>query len=149
MNPEHAHLLINHLPIVGSLIGFLILVCGIVLQRDTVKKVGLVVLFLVPITAFPTQITGEKSEHIVEERETTTREDHHLIHEHSEWAHYAFFCSIAMGLLALITVLGGTFSATIPQKLAIITLLLAAATLGLMAKAGNTGGQIMHKEIRK
>lgn len=149
MNPEHAHLLLNHLPIVGSIIGFLILAYGFLSQKDAVAKVGLVVLFLVPVVAFPTQITGEKSEHSIERLEETTREDHHRIHEHSKWAHYAFFCSIAMGLLALVTFLGGTFAATVPRTLTIVTLLLAAATLGLMAQAGNTGGQIMHKEIRE
>lgn len=148
MTPEHAHLLINHLPIVGSIIGFLILAYGFLSQKDAVAKVGLVILFLVPVVAFPTQITGEKSEHIIEKREETTKEDHHRIHEHSKWAHYAFFCSIAMGLLALITFLGGTFSATVPRTLALVTILFAIATLGLMAQAGNTGGKIKHEEIR-
>lgn len=149
MNPEHAHLLLNHLPIVGSIIGFLILAYGVLFQKDVVTKVGLIVLFFVPVVAFPTQITGEKSEHIIEKREETTREDHQRIHEHSKWAHYAFFCSIAMGLLALVTFLGGTFSATVPRALAIVTLVLTIATLGLMVQAGNTGGQIKHVEIRE
>ena len=41
MDGAHFHLLVNHIPIVGTIFGMLILLAGLILKNDTVKQTGL------------------------------------------------------------------------------------------------------------
>ena len=53
MDGAHLHLILNHIPVFGLLVGFLLLVWGMIRGYDEVQKAALVTLFLTAATALP------------------------------------------------------------------------------------------------
>lgn len=51
MNDAHIHLIVNHLPIVGVLIGFLVLLFGYILKNHQVKTTSQAIFIFSALTA--------------------------------------------------------------------------------------------------
>lgn len=58
MDLTHLHLLLNHVPTVGTIIGVGLLALGWAAKRDHVKEVSLVLLLGVALVTIPTYVTG-------------------------------------------------------------------------------------------
>lgn len=58
MNDAHYHLIVNHLPIVGLLIGILVLIAGLVFNKTEVKLTALGILIFSAITSIAAFYTG-------------------------------------------------------------------------------------------
>lgn len=145
MNGAHLHLLLNHMPILGSLFGLVLLLVALVRRQPVLVRAGLVTLLVAAALAIPANLTGEGAEEVVENYPGVTRA---LIHEHEEAAELALWALEFTGALALLSLLllsGGHARATLLTRL---TLAGAFISFGLMARAGNLGGQIMHPETR-
>jgi hypothetical protein len=145
MNGAHLHLLLNHMPILGSLFGLVLLLVAMVRRQPALVKAGLITLLIAAALAIPTNMTGEGAEEVVENYPGVTRA---LIHEHEEAAELAMWALELTGALALVSLLllaRGHARATLLTRL---TLAGAFVSFGLMARAGNLGGQIMHPETR-
>ena len=53
MNWAHVHLLINHIPVLGTLFGTLLLVFGIVKKNEEIKRVSLGIFVIIAVAALP------------------------------------------------------------------------------------------------
>ncbi|MFN5982855.1 MAG: hypothetical protein ACK479_05270 [Fluviicola sp.] len=62
MNAAHSHLIINHFPIIGLILGLLVLLVGIILKSSVTRRAALFVLLVSAITSFPSFSTGEGAE---------------------------------------------------------------------------------------
>jgi hypothetical protein len=144
MNDAHLHLLFNHLPIVGSLIGILILAAGIFLKQVLVRKTAFAVLIFSALVTLPAFFTGEGAEEIVEELPGIS---HSLIHEHEEAAELALWLSEVLGILALIAFYLEHIQHKLSGMANFFTLIFSIGTFVSFAKTGNTGGEIHHPEI--
>jgi hypothetical protein len=144
MNDAHLHLLFNHLPIVGSLIGLLILAAGIFLKQGLVRKTAFAVLIFSALVTLPAFFTGEGAEEIVEKLPGIS---HNLIHEHEEAAELALWLSEALGILALIAFYLEHIQHKLSGMANLFTLIFSIGTFASFAKTGNTGGEIHHPEI--
>jgi len=144
MNDAHLHLLFNHLPIVSSLIGLLILAAGIFLKQGLVRKTAFAVLIFSALVTLPAFFTGEGAEEIVEELPGIS---HNLIHEHEEAAELALWLSEALGILALIAFYLDHIQHKLSGMANLFTLIFSIGTFVSFAKTGNTGGEIHHPEI--
>ncbi|MCC3160366.1 hypothetical protein LJ737_24230 [Hymenobacter sp. 15J16-1T3B] len=145
MNGAHLHLLLNHTPILGSLFGLVLLLVALVRRQPVLVKAGLIVLLVAAALAIPTNMTGEGAEEVVEHYPGVTRT---LIHEHEEAAELALWALELTGLLAvgsLLLLARGHARAALLTRLTLVGALL---SFGLMARAGNLGGRIMHPETR-
>ena len=58
MDLTHIHLLLNHVPTVGTIIGIGLLLLGWAAKRDHVKEVSLILLLGVALATIPTYVTG-------------------------------------------------------------------------------------------
>ncbi|QDA61491.1 hypothetical protein [Hymenobacter jejuensis] len=145
MNEAHIHLILNHTPILGSLFGLVLMLTGMIRQNAVVLRTGLVTLVVAAVLAMPTQLTGEGAEKVVEHQPGVSRS---LLHEHEEAAELAFWVLSATGALALGSVLLLNHQHRRAALLARFALAGALLSFGLMARAGNLGGQIMHPETR-
>lgn len=145
MNAVHFHLLMTHLPIVGSALAALVLLMGIFSNSSATRMSAYVLLIICGIGAGMANKSGEESEEILEDRPGY---DHHLIHEHEEAAEPVF---VSMAALAIVAI-GGIVLERKQHKFAKLTsyvLLAGSATcFGLSARAGYLGGMIKHDEIR-
>lgn len=144
MNPAHWHLVLNHFPIIGTFIGTLTLLAGLLLKGDAIKKTGLVILLFAAIFAFPVHETGEEAEEIVEEIAGIS---HELIHEHEEIAEPFNLFAIAIILLGGTSLVMLQRKPALGNKLVIATLLLGIFTSYWAFRVGQSGGKIMHQDI--
>jgi hypothetical protein len=144
MNDAHLHLLFNHLPIVGSLIGILTLAAGIFLKQPIVRKTAFGILVFSALVTLPAFFTGEGAEEIVEELPGIS---HNLIHDHEEAAELALWLSEALGILALIAFYLEHTKHKFSGMANFFTLIFSIGTFVSFAKTGNTGGEIHHPEI--
>ncbi len=141
MNWVHLHLLINHMPVIGTGCGLLLLVAGRLRKSDELTKAALVVFVLVGLVAVPTYLTGESAEEAMKSIPAVSRE---MVLAHDDAAAFALGGAIALGVVAL----GALVRVRRVRWLVWLLLTLAIAVGGLMVYTASLGGQIRHPEIR-
>ena len=144
MDGTHVHLLLNHFPIIGTLIGTLLLIYSFLKKEIKIQQISLAIIFVMAALAIPVFLTGETAEEAVENLPGVMKS---VIHEHEEASEVAFWVMMATGLLALISIGMQMLETGFAKTLIIITLILSIVSSGLMARAGYLGGQIRHTEI--
>jgi uncharacterized membrane protein len=145
MDPTHVHLLLNHFPVVGTLIGGAIFIIGLLRREALLQLTGLATLVVVSLVAVPVFLTGEGAEEAVEHLPGVTEA---VIHAHEEWAEATIWVIGAMGLLAAASFAGIWRQLKFARYSTLAVLLLVVASFALVAKTANLGGQIRHTEIR-
>lgn len=147
MNAAHLHLLVNHLPILGSFLAAPLLVLALLRRHEPGTLYGAVfVVLAAAIGAIAADKTGEEAEESVEELPGVTE---HLIHEHEEAAEVAIVLAVLTGALGIGA---AALTARAGKVHPLATGILLSATLGsgaAMANVGWAGGQIRHTEIRE
>ncbi|MBL7767207.1 MAG: hypothetical protein JNJ58_14000 [Chitinophagaceae bacterium] len=138
MNLTHLHLLLNHFPIIGTLIGGTILLWGIIRKQIHIQQLGSLIVLVMAILAIPVFLTGEPAEESVEHLAGISER---MIHEHEEAAEFAIWVMEAAGLLALISFIVKW------DKIHFIVLLVTVLSFVAMARTGYLGGQIRHTEL--
>ena len=145
MNATHLHLLLNHFPIIGTLLGLGVMMYGYVADSHEVKKAALWTWAAMALIAIPVFLTGEPAEESVEELAGVSES---FIHEHEEAAEWALWLMEALGILSLLSLVFFKLKPALSKTLLLISLLLGLLTFGAMARTGYLGGQIRHSEIR-
>jgi hypothetical protein len=144
MNWVHIHLLLNHLPVIGSVLAVPILAWGIWRSSEEVIRVALVLLATLAAVTVAVYLTGEPAEEAVEGLAGVSER---LIEQHEEAALLATIAFGALGAFAL----GGLLRfrrRRIPPHFAAVLLGIALIPVGMAAWTANLGGQIRHSEIR-
>lgn len=146
MNDAHLHLIVNHFPIIGTVISILALVAGLLSRNKGVIKTALGITLFSGLMAIPAMMTGDKAEHMMEDLLPEARS---YIHEHEEQAETAIWVALAMGAFALMALIADKYSSTFAQVFTILALLTALGNAWLMKNVGTSGGEIRHTEIRE
>ncbi len=145
MNSTHIHLLLNHFPIIGTMIGTLLLSYGIWKKENSIQQISLLTVFIMALIAIPVFLTGEPAEESVEKLPGVIKS---LIEEHEEAAEVAFWLMMVSGALSFIGLLMKMMNNRNAKKLVVLSLLSCLATSALMVRTGYLGGQIRHTEVR-
>ncbi len=145
MDSTHIHLLLNHFPVIGTLIGSGLLVWGIFRKQINLQISASVILALMAVIAIPVYLTGEPAEETVEELPGVSES---LIEQHESAATLAIWIMIIAGVLALAALIFNRLRKKQAGVLFIITALCAVFSFAAMARTGYYGGQIRHTEIR-
>lgn len=98
MDPLYVHLVLNHFPVIGTLIGIALLGLGFASRSDAVKRASLVILLGMAIMTIPVYLTGEPAEERVENAGGVSQP---VIEEHEEAAKFAFAAMGFAGIIAL------------------------------------------------
>ncbi|MFE3867794.1 hypothetical protein ACFX5E_06855 [Flavobacterium sp. LS2P90] len=145
MNDAHLHIVVNHFPIIGTIFGIGILVTGLLLKNNSVKNTAYVLFIVAAIFGAFSIATGEGAEKIVEDFPNIGKA---IIHEHEELAEKLALVLYVMGGFSLFA-LFLSFKKNSKEKLVSFFILgLGIASLFLIQKAGTSGGEIRHTEIR-
>jgi len=150
MNLVHVHLWLNHLPILGTMIALGIFALSLVVDHDEMQQAGLGLFAFIALFAIPAYMSGNAAGEVVKNNPDIQMD---LVQAHQGSALMAFIFMEFTGAAALFALF--RFSRTQknpwlerPGKLSLfVVLALAVVTSGLMAVAGNTGGEIGHAEI--
>jgi hypothetical protein len=150
MNYAHWHLILNHIPVVGS--GFVLVLLAWALWRrsDELKIASLGAAVLVALLTIPVYLTGSPAfEAAMEVLETTDEDEDPIVKAHENAAGLAFGAAALAGSVALVGLLHARIRKTpLKPAVTITVFVLVAATVALMGRAANLGGTIRHSEIR-
>ncbi|MEZ0371036.1 MAG: hypothetical protein ACAI44_18225 [Candidatus Sericytochromatia bacterium] len=145
MDPNLTHLVVNHVPVLGSLLATGILAYGLLRKQEEIIRLSLYLFVLSAVAALPVYFSGEGAEEGVEHLSGVAES---LIENHEDLAKFAIVLVEGLGLAAI----GGlvlSFRATrLPLWYASIVGVLALFNGGVMAQTAHLGGQIRHSEIR-
>ncbi|WP_310381215.1 DUF2231 domain-containing protein [Flavobacterium sp.] len=146
MNDAHLHLLVNHFPIIGTIVGLGILISGMILKNNSLKNTAYVLFIVAAIFAFFSMATGEGAEKLVEDMPNIGKK---IIHEHEEIAEKFILVMYATALFSLLSLIAVFKKHKFTKTLEIVTLILALGAVFLAANVGTSGGEIRHTEIRE
>ena len=147
MNAAHVHLILNHIPVIGSMMAIFILVIGIMKNSDDVKKVCMLVIIFTSLLTIPVYLTGDKAEGMIEGNYEDVDEE--FIHAHEDFALYSFIAMNITGAVALISMFLFKKPKILPNSFAYFMLVLLFIVNAMMGYTGNLGGKIHHPEIRE
>ena len=143
MTPAHLHLILNHFPIVGTLLGTIILALALVRRGDRgIWLAGTVLLAISAASAGAANLTGEPAE---EQIEDMSRVSEDAIGVHEDRADIATVYAVILGIGAVAGYViggkrGGLMGLAAPLAASVIG-------SGLMAWTGAAGGEIRHPEV--
>lgn len=145
MDGHYIHLLSNHFPIIGFIIGFLVLTIALLMHSKTTKMVALGIIVFSTIVTIPAYVSGEEAEHRVENLPGMSES---IMEEHEESAELAFVLIEITGALAFISFLLNQSSNKLSVWSNRITWAAALVSIVLLVNVGKTGGQIRRPELR-
>jgi hypothetical protein len=145
MNTAHLHLILNHIPVLGTLIGLGLLGFALWKHREESKRSALGLLVITALLAVPAFLTGEPAEGVVKGLPGVSQA---IIEQHEEAAQGAFIALCFLGGIALAGLVWFRRGQLMPSWFGAVVLAGSLLVGGWMAWAANLGGQIRHSEIR-
>jgi len=145
MNEAHYHLLFNHLPIIIPIIGFLVMMGGILIRSEIVKRTAYLIFIFGALCTVPAFFTGEGAEEVVEDMPGIGKA---IIHAHEEMAETFAFLSYALGALSVLGLWSNWKKKSFSMIVMFVTFGFSMAVLFLAKETGTTGSEIRHTEIR-
>jgi hypothetical protein len=147
MDPAHLHLMVNHLPILGSMLSLPLI--GIAAWRRTEKGPTLAYATLLTLGALGAVVSLRSGEPAEERVEDLPGVSERWIEEHEERAETATVLAVITALGALgAMAYGWKRDEGTPAVLTGAVFVGALATSGAMGWTGLAGGQIHHPELR-
>jgi hypothetical protein len=143
MNAAHIHLMMTHVPLIGTFAGLGLLAFGLARKSQELKKAALGILVIAALIAVPVYLTGEPAEDLLE---AVTGVSHASIERHEEAATIAFATLVALGAIALVGLIWRRKQA-IPGWFLSLALAGSIVSAGMMAWTANLGGKVRHTEI--
>ena len=143
LNGAHWHLLVNHFPIIGSLLATVILGYGLLRRNEAIIQLSFGLFVLMSLLTLITNQTGERAEHYLKSIHALDRP---RLHQHEQAADTANVGMYLTGVLSLLAMSWQRMKQLrfLPTSIFIISLI----TCGLMVNVGRLGGLIMHTELR-
>jgi hypothetical protein len=140
----HLHLLLNHVPTVGSIVVFGVLLLGIAKRNEELQRTAFALFFVIALVSLPTYMTGYSAQEAIKGRAGVSTM---LIARHQSAALLALIVMEATGVAAWFGLWYRRSPGGVPRWMGPLVVLLATATIVLMASASTIGGEITHPEI--
>lgn len=144
MTELHLHLLINHLPIFGSILGAIVLVQGLWLINGQVKIASYTILIISAIGTCIAFFTGDGAAKAVKNIDGINKD---MISEHAEFAVFTLMILILLGSTSIFGIYLTIRKSNFTTVIAILILLISLSSFILVLRTGYLGGQIRHTEI--
>ena len=145
MNYAHLHLLLNHFPIVGTIIGLGLLLFSFAGKNADLQRSGLMVLVATALLAIPAFLSGFGTRIMLSQDPAVSNT---LVERHQSAAMLSLWFMEATGGFALLALWRLHWTSRPPRWHVPLVLAFALLTAGLMTRTGNTGGEIRHPEVR-
>jgi uncharacterized membrane protein len=145
VNVPHLHLLMNHLPTVGTVIALGLFVLSYVRRSEHLNHASLEVFFLISLGSLPVYLTGLAAQAAITGRPDVSAE---AIAAHHDGALLAFIFIEIIGFVAWLALWQFRRHSRPAAWTTPAILVLGVVTLALMAGAASVGGEIRHPEIR-
>ena len=145
MDLAHIHLLLNHFPTIGYIIGGGLFLLSLISKSDDLKRASLVILLGISLITIPAYMSGNGAQDAIKSLPGVSKS---LIEAHEGAALVGFGFMEVTGAFAWLGLWQFRRLARVPSWNLAIILVLTVVSLGLMTRASNMGGEIRHAEIR-
>jgi len=140
----HVHLLINHFPTIGTILGLGLLLLSFLRKNDHLKKVSLEVLFLIALATMPVYVSGQAAAEALKGQSGVSAA---AIVAHNDAALGSFIMMEITGFFAWLVLWRMRRIGWPTKGLTYTVLVLSVMTIAAVARAANIGGDIRHPEI--
>jgi uncharacterized membrane protein len=145
MNFAHIHLLLNHFPVIGSIIGFGLFLISLFGKNDDLRRGSLIIFAAMALVAIPAFASGKGAQLMLKEKPGISDA---FVERHEGAAMLALWFLEATGALALAGLWQFHRRARMARWNVSAVLIFSLLAVGLMVRTGNTGGEISHAEVR-
>ena len=146
MNSAHLHLMLTHVPVLGSILGLFLLVIALLKADRDLKRMSLWLFVLAGVAAVPTYLSGRPASAVLLKAMPGMPMDPG--DQHAEIAIVALVAASVLGFIALLGLAIYRRGVRAPGWFTALTFLLAVLTSGLMVWTASLGGNIRHPEIK-
>ena len=144
MSLTHLHLLLNHFPVIGTLIGVAFLASAVIRKSSELSKVSLGLFAVIGVVTLIVFFTGEPAEERIEKLPDFSES---ITEKHEEFALLATIVVSAIGAVA-VALLALFRGRELPRQITLVAFALAIVGGGMMGYTAMLGGQVRHTEIR-
>jgi hypothetical protein len=145
MNLAHVHIVLNHVPSLGSIAGLLLLAAGIYKKDEAVKQFAYGVLVLITMAVLPTYVTGAEAQRIVQKSPTYAAG---MVQLHQNAAMITLLLMTAAGMFAWFGLWEFRRHARSSSLTTMLTLISTMGAVAAVLVTASIGGKISHLEIR-
>ena len=144
MNLPHLHLLLNHVPTIGTIIAVGLLWLALIRKQEGLTRVALEAFCVVTLVTLPAYLSGVGTQPLIAEMPGVATP---AILRHHDAALVASLVMVVTGFLAWLALWKSRRHAGVTKAHLVAVLAMAILTLGLMGRAANIGGEIRHPEM--
>jgi uncharacterized membrane protein len=144
MNYAELHLLLNHVPIIGMIVGLGLFLVSFLGKNDDLRRGSYIVFVAIALISIPTFLSGFGAQLMIKGPGVSDA----LLQRHQGAALLSLWFMEATGALALAGLWQSQRNSHPARWNVSAVLLFSLLTAGLMARTGNTGGDIRHPEDR-
>lgn len=144
--PEYIHVVLNHLPIYGTLLGALALVVSLLLRSRAAQLTALIITLIAGVSAYPVLVSGQRAYKTI--RNMSDDAGAEALDEHMDRAEKTIGAFYFLAVLALAGLLVPIKWPKAGFPLTAATLALALICFGLSVYIAQEGGQVRHPEFR-
>ncbi len=144
MNYAELHLLLNHFPIIGTIVGLGLFLVSFVGKNDDLRRGSYIVFVAIALISIPTFLSGFGAQLMIKGPGVSDA----LLQRHQGAALLSLWFMEATGALALAGLWQSQRISHPARWNVSAVLLFSLLTTGLMARTGSTGGDIRHPEDR-
>ena len=144
--PEYIHVVLNHLPIYGTIFGALALAISLILRSRAAQITALILTLIAGASAYPVFVTGQRSYKTIRGVSDDAGAD--WLDEHMDRAEKtigAFYLLAALAVAGLLVPIKWPKSAVL---LAALTLVVAILCSGIAVYIAQAGGRVRNPEFR-
>lgn len=144
MNLTHVHLLINHLAVIGVVLGFIVLLFAITGNKTNTYYAAYTVLIISVIGGIIAYATGESAEETIEGIVGVAES---AIEPHEDSALLTIISFSVLGILSLTSLIAVYLKSNLQRTLGTIVLAISLISFSFAARTAWLGGKIRHTEI--
>jgi uncharacterized membrane protein len=144
MSTPHLHLLLNHVPTIGTVIAVGVLLLSFLRKDEGLRRVSLELFFIVALLTLPAYLSGLATQAVLLSLEEVSQA---AIERHHDAAVFASLGMTATGALAWICLWQSRRLGRAKAGTTVAVMVLAVVTLAMMARTATIGGEIRHPEI--
>lgn len=145
-DPAYRHLLLNHVPIIGLIVAFLVLSTGLVLRNAALQFTGLAMVALTAGASIPVANFGDAAYPAIYDRLDGAGQK--WLDYHAELAQTWMPVLVVNAVVAVVAIVVGTWRRTLLPWVALVVVLVTVAGIGGVSMVARAGGQIQHPEFR-
>ncbi|HZC35935.1 MAG TPA: hypothetical protein VE242_09995 [Chthoniobacterales bacterium] len=144
--PEYIHVVLNHLPIYGTILAAFALAVSLLLRSRAAQIVALLLTLIAGASSYPVFVTGQRAYKPIRSVSDDAGAD--WLDEHMERAEKTIGAFYVMGALALVGLLAPVKWPRSGAPLVVLVLLAAVLCSGVAVYIAQAGGRVRHPEFR-